>query len=65
MPARVGILKVSMDNGICSARAEGQLTVMEWLFALEMTKQRVLAGQQKTNVVDLFPRKVDGGAEVQ
>jgi len=64
MPQRIGILRVTVDNGIVSARVEGQLSMMEWTFALDMTKSRILAGQAAKSPLDLIPRKVDS-AEVR
>jgi len=59
MAQRVGILRVTVDGGAIGARAEGQLTPTEWIFALELTKSKILAGAAKESILDMIPRKID------
>lgn len=59
MAQRVGILRVTVDSGAIGARAEGQLSPVEWVFALELSKNKILAGASKESILDMIPRKID------
>ena len=59
MVQRVGVLRVTVDGGAIGARAEGQLSLQEWVLALEMTKSKLLASAAKESVLDMIPRKID------
>ena len=59
MTQRVGILRVSIDGQSIRAEAGGQLSPQEWIFAIEMTKTRILGQAAKASPIDLITRKVD------
>jgi hypothetical protein len=59
MTQRVGILRVTIDQGSIRAEAGGQLSPQEWLFAIEMTRHRIISQVAKTSPIDLITRKVD------
>ncbi len=65
MAQRVGIIRVIVDGGAITARAEGQLSPVEWIFAIELTKSRILESSAKGSVADMISRKIDriGGGE--
>jgi len=56
---RIGILRVTVAPSGMGAKAEGQLTVQEWLLALELTKARLLASVQQKSPIEMIPRRVD------
>jgi len=59
MAQRIGVLRVTIDQGAIRAEAGGQLSPQEWIFAIEMTKTRILGQAAKTSPIDLITRKVD------
>jgi hypothetical protein len=59
MAQRVGILRVTNDGTMIRAEAGGQLTPQEWIFAIELTKARILEQAGKASPVELVPRKID------
>jgi len=59
MAQRVGVLRVTHDGTVMRAEAAGQLSPQEWIFALELTKARILAQAGKDAVLSVVPRKID------
>lgn len=43
MPARVGVLKVTIGDGQISAEAGGNIGPLEWLAAIELAKARIVS----------------------
>lgn len=61
MEQRVGVLRVTIDGSMTKAEAAGQISPAEWIFALEMTKQRLLQQMSSRTPIAVVPRRVDRG----
>jgi len=42
MPARVGVLKITIGDGQVSAEAGGNIGPLEWIAGMELAKARIL-----------------------
>ncbi len=58
MPARVGILRVTIGDGQISAAAGGDIGPLEWLAAIELAKHKILSEITKGRSLNDIARQI-------